>query len=194
MTAQERASALRVYLVAEGPCHVEFLAKLLPDARRAGAKFVDGKGKSSARSLARSLVAARHEPVALVLDADTTEEHLVREQRLITREFLRMASPGVPTEVRLAVPSIEIVFFADRALLSRIVGVKVPDDEWISGQFQPKKTLETLLSRAPVPSDYRQFLARLNETDAARLAQHPFIREIQDFIEQATRSRVAETG
>ena len=184
---------MSVYVVAEGPCDAELLAKLLPDSRRAGARFMDGKGKSSARSLARSLVAARHEPVALVLDADTTEEHLVREQRLITREFLRMASAGVPTEVLLAVPSIEIVFFADRALLNRIVGVEISHEEWISGQFQPKKTIGKLLSRAPLPLDYRQFLSCLTEAAAEPLAQHPLIREIQEFIEHATRSRVAET-
>ena len=104
---------MNAYIVTEGQFDVALLSRLLAHEVRSGVRVVSASGKSGAQSLARSLVAARRLPVALVLDADTTDKALVREQRLVARELLTMASPGIPTEVFMAVPSIEILFFTD---------------------------------------------------------------------------------
>ena len=61
----------RTYVVTEGDTDVAVLKRVLPEGIVASAEFVPaGGGMDSARSLARSLLASRQRPVALVVDAE----------------------------------------------------------------------------------------------------------------------------
>ncbi len=172
------------YIVTEGEADAQVLRNLLADELQTGVYIVSASVKSSAQSLARSLVAARHRPVALVLDADTTDDALVLEQRLVAREFLSMASAGVPTEVFMAVPVMEILFFSNRELLERLLGRELTDEQWTAGQFQPTRVLESFSpKRATIPAT-AGLLANLTPTDTAQLRGHPLIREILGFVRE----------
>lgn len=181
------------YIVTEGGFGVTVLSRLLAAEVQLGLRIVPASGKSAAQSLARSLVAARRRPVALVLDADTTDEASVRRQRLVARELLAMASPGVPTQVFMAVPTIEALFFADRQLLERLVGDHIPDNQWAAGRFQPRETLQEMLrTRRTVVRSVSDLLSRLTDAEAERMGKHPLVRRIRQFIKEPTLPQAAE--
>jgi hypothetical protein len=183
---------MNAYIVTEGEADRVLLSRLLAEEVREGARIGWASNRSGAQSLARSLVAAHKRAVALVLDADTTDEALVREQRLVTREYLAMASPGVPTEVFMAVPCIEVLFFADREMLTRLVGVYPSDHLWETGQFDPKNALDELRkdvhSRA---SSVLDLVSVLTDEDAALMSRHPPIRELKAFLRELAPARTA---
>lgn len=176
---------MNAYLVTEGESDAKLLHVLLADEVRQGLRVVLGGGRSGAISLARSLNSARQVPVALVVDADTTNEGRVREERMTIGDLLRMGSSGAPIDVFLAVPELEVLLFSDRLLLTRILGREVPHDDWIAGRFEPKKALGRILAADMGPGVMSRVAANLSETEAAQLADHPLIREIRAFFAEA---------
>jgi hypothetical protein len=181
------------YIVTEGQFDGALLTRLLAEEVRSGVHITSGSGKSGAQSLARSLVAARRRPVALVLDADTTEEALIREERLVARELLAMASPGIPTEVIMAVPSMEVLFFKDRNLLGRLTADNLPDEQWVQARFQPRRVLEQFLrtARASVHG-LPDLLRGLEDADVALMREHPPVSEILGFLRETAFTGAAE--
>lgn len=98
---------MKPYLVVEGRTDAEILRRFLPRSLQQHYKLVIGDGKSSAISDARTLLTLSREPVALVVDADTTDPDQVREEESTTRQLLQSASAGINCEVFLAVPNLE---------------------------------------------------------------------------------------
>jgi len=182
---------MNVYIVTEGQFDATLLSRLLAEEVQVGVTIVAASGKSGAQSLARSLVAARRRPVALVLDADTTDEAFVHRQRLVARELLAMASPGIPTEVFMAVPSMEVLFFADPALLGRLTG-GLAGDQSARGRYQPKQVLQEFLRMglAPVldPSD---LVRGLTDADATRMSEYPPVSDIKHFLQSTALTQAA---
>ena len=174
---------MNAYIVTEGAFDKQLLEKVLAEEVRQGLKIVSASGKSGAQSLARSLVAERRVPVGLVLDADTTTERLIREQRLVASDLLAMASPGIPTRVFMAVPTIEILFFTDRGLLDRLVGGRVSAPLRAAGKFNPKGTLGQIVRGARTLRDLSDIMRGLKSADAQKMRRHPLIREIMEFLE-----------
>ncbi|MBF0550411.1 MAG: hypothetical protein HQK60_07740, partial [Deltaproteobacteria bacterium] len=70
------------YIIVEGPTDVELLRRLLPEDIINGVHVVSANGRSAAVSLCRSLLFRRHAPAVLVVDANTTHEALIDEQKL----------------------------------------------------------------------------------------------------------------
>ncbi len=115
---------MKIYVVTEGPFDGAVLEKVL--SRRFKPEnlvFVVAGGKSNASSLARSLLARRHEPVALVVDADAVDDEVVGEQRSNYNISLGLAGDPRLWTVALFQPTLEAVFFRDpeivRALFRR---------------------------------------------------------------------------
>lgn len=183
---------MKAYIVTEGEFSATLLAKLLADEVQLDTHIVSASGKSDAQSLARSLVAARRRPVALVLDANTSEDGLVAEQRLVSRELLAMASPGIPIEVFMAVPSIERLFFAEPELLGRLLGHTLSDVERVEGRFAPRAVLGRLLKGPTKVRSMSELLAALTEDDAAQMCKHTPVAEIKEFLRDKALAGVAE--
>lgn len=101
----------KAYLVTEGQTDADILKKLLPGNIVRDTEFVVGAGLYSAQSLARSLLAVKQSPVALVLDAETTDKGAIQEKEEFYREALRQASSSVKFEVFLAEPEVETFFY-----------------------------------------------------------------------------------
>jgi hypothetical protein len=109
----------QAYIVTEGKSSPEILKRLLPENILRYTKLIAG-GSGSAVSLASSALVAKRLPVALVVDANTNHQSTIREREDLLSYLLRQGPPGIPFEVFLAVPEIEIVFLQDRTFIEKL--------------------------------------------------------------------------
>jgi len=177
----------KAYVITEGESDVAVLKKLLPAHLTKEVEIVSGQGDYGARSLAASILAARQRPVALVIDADTNDEQMIKERADFARWSLRQAAADVPFEVFVAVPSIESVFFQDQALIENFAHREFTDLEWRLVKLQPQELF------ANEPGGKRQVIQRLlhnlNKESVKLLQEHPLIQALTDFL-----SSVVENG
>jgi hypothetical protein len=95
-----------LYVVVESSRDASILRRFLPTAVKAKCGFVVAQGRSAAISDARTLLVLSKEPVALVVDADTTNISEIKKQEATLRKLLHSASAGIKCDVFLAVPSL----------------------------------------------------------------------------------------
>lgn len=172
----------QVYVVTEGQLDVQLLKRLLPVELAKNVVFVAGGGISDAQSLARSILAVRHRPVALVLDADTVDPDSIKERELINQELLQYAAAGAPFKILLAVPTIESILFQDRSGLEQLTKHKFTDVEWAQAEFVPKTVLQKVLSQPGQSQKLDELIQGITERMVARLRQHPLVRELEAFL------------
>ena len=170
----------RAYIFVEGETDVAILKKLLPTNLRKGVEIHAGGGVYGASTLAASFLAKRQQPVALVLDADTNDEHLIFERYDIARWSLEQASVNTPYEVLIAKPSIEAIFFQDQALLESVTHHKFTELEWRLASLQPLAIL-TKEPNGKLPT-VQKLLGSLNQESIEKLRQHPLIQSLTGFL------------
>ncbi len=172
----------KVYLITEGRSDEEILKNLLPKDVVNKAMFVVGSGRYSAQSLARSVLAVRREPVALVLDADTTEPEAIREQQDFLREALGQAAAGTSFEIFLAAPELEVLFLESPDFLANLASHSVSSIEMELAKSSPKKFLH-LISGEP---DRTRLMKKLIENIDARslslMRRHPLLTNLTEFL------------
>ncbi|AFZ56453.1 hypothetical protein H6G54_10330 [Anabaena cylindrica FACHB-243] len=177
------------YIVLEGNKNQEILEKLLPENLIQDVKIIVGDSQYEVRSLASSLLATRNTPVILVLDADTDNESQIFEKQDLINYLLRRASSGIPFQVSLAVPQIEIILIQDKSLIEKIAQRQFNDLEWKFAQSKPKEFLETVLGKEQ--SINERIFSNINDEEIKILQQHPLIQEIMIFLSSLTTSSVA---
>lgn len=168
-----------LYLVAEGQTDIQILEKLLVPETVNSTELVAAGGSYGAQSLATTLLTLRRRPLALVVDADTTNETTIQERVDLLRFLLRQAAGNVPHEVFIAVPEIEIVFFQERELFERLMERSLSDLEWHLARLSPKETIKNLTRPSVSIGD---LLSQLTERELALLRQHELIKGINDFL------------
>jgi hypothetical protein len=170
-----------VYVIVEGPREIRFLSRILPKAIADQVTFINGRGTYGAESLARSVAATQAAvPVVLLIDADTTDRTLIAQKRQDVNYLIRQTSSGAPFQLLLAVPTIETVLFADRALLEHLIDRQLTDLEWHLGQRQPRDLLETVTGDVVAFVD--GLLKRLSEEQVGVLRQHPLMQELMGAL------------
>lgn len=176
------------YLVAESALDLTILRHLLTDPVVQTTTFVDGEGSYGAFSLASTLLATEQRPVALVVDADTTNESAIYERRSNLEFLMTRSAPGARFEVFLAVPEIEIVFFQDQKILERLTNQKFHYREWRSAQYHPKGFLKDVLQEVTGEQVHpaRILLKMLTNEDWAVLQKHPLVKDISAFLLSVT--------
>lgn len=176
----------RCYIVTEGESDRALLERVFRTELRAGVvEIVTSRGGTAALSTARTLVAVRKAPVALVIDADTTDERRIEERRDYLAEALRAASPGTSWKIFLAVPELEAVLFDDPSVIEWTLGVHVTDAHRQLAKFQPKHVLEGLFLQKHIRTRI-DFVNRMPETAVQSLRESTLIKEIREFLEQST--------
>jgi hypothetical protein len=168
------------YIVAEGDFHAGLLSRILEASSVQGVSVNNGGERSASISLAATLHGVRREPVGLVLDANTYDERMVREQEQIVDFLLRRSS--APCRVFLGVPTVEVVLFHDLEHLARLLGRPVSEEEVRYARFQPREVLDELLRSGPEPRDRAWLLARIDDDAGRRLAKHPLVESIIGFV------------
>ncbi|MBD2133103.1 hypothetical protein H6F47_11845 [Sphaerospermopsis sp. FACHB-1094] len=177
------------YILTESDKDIEILQKLLPKNLIQDIKFIAGASSYRARSLASSLLATQKIPVFLIIDADTNNPSQVFEKKDLINYMLSQASSGIPFQISLAIPEIEIIFLQNKPLIEKIAQREFNDLEWQLAQSKPKEFLETVLG-AEKPINEIIF-SNINDEEIKILQQHPLIQEIITFLSSLTKSSVA---
>ena len=177
------------YIVLEGNKNQEILEKLLPKNLIQDVKIVVGDSQYEVRSLASSLIATRHIPVILILDANTDNESQIFEKRDLVNYLLRRAAAKTPFQVSLAIPEIEIIFLQNKPLIEKIAQREFNDLEWQLAQGKPKEFLETVLGKEQSISE--KIFSNINYEEIKILQQHSLIQEIIEFLSSLIPSFVA---
>jgi hypothetical protein len=126
-------------------------------------------------------------PAVLLLDSDSLEARAIEEEQLEIGGYLRRGSGGHPNRLVLAIPQVEAVLFTDRSGLEQALGKEMTDEDAFEARFRPKAVLHRLLGNG---NDLQQraveVIDRLDEVSLRRMAAHPVIREIQEFVEEVS--------
>ena len=178
------------YIVCEGSSDVELLQRILPKELLNGVEIVAAGGLSAIKSLSRSLLVRRQAPVAIVADADSIAPDVVQERLSSIEELVKSVAIDTPVKVILAVPSIEIIFFQDKHLLSRLLGYKPSQEILNLAVSQPHSVLKQLLAQSNGKYHQSHLLAQLTNDDMQILRNHPVIQEIIQFLQSVQQAEM----
>lgn len=174
---------MTTYIVVTDPFDADVVRAMLPPALIRATHLVVGGGASSSISLARSLVSDRGEPLLLVMNTDTVHHEAIREQEHEVRDLLGAVAIDTPYDVVLAIPELEIVFFHDLDVLANALQMPLDHDIAVRARYEPRHTLTSLWARSPHPiHEPGQFLDLFDSRARQRIAQHPLLQQITDFV------------
>lgn len=178
---------MKCYVVCEGLADQLLLEGILKDEFLTDGTevvVVRGGGWSGAESMARSILAVRQAPVALVVDADSSDPQLTRE-----REAFLNASLGEfrsRFQVFVVVPEIEVLLFKSPELLER-AGLELSERDLLRAQYEPKRVLNELADGQPL-----DLVQRLVDAGAGELlAGVDPIPSLRAFIRATVRTAAA---
>lgn len=170
----------QAYVVTEGPRDAAMLKRILPEKIVRVVEILAAGGIDSARALARSLLASRQLPVALVVDADSDDESTIRERLSFHEFYLRQGAAGTPFRVFAAVPEIEALFFEDQAFVEQITQQRFSDKDWEFAKRHPKECLARAMPEAALSSS--AVLDSLTGTTVHAMQRHPLVRDLTEFL------------
>lgn len=174
---------MTAYIVCEGERDAQLLKRLLPEEFLGNVEVVAAGGLSAIKSLARSLIVRRQSPVAIVADADAIIPEQVEQRLKDTEEIVGNIAANTPVKVLIAVPTLEIIFFQDISLLSRLLGY-APSQEMLSlAMYQPSQTLKQLISQSKNFQSQSQLVEQLTSEDLEILRKAPVIQEMIQFLQ-----------
>ncbi|MBY0232583.1 MAG: DUF4276 family protein [Gemmataceae bacterium] len=172
----------RAYVFVEGASDAAILKRVLPHGLLEGVEVVAATA-GGLLSLARTVLVRRRKPVAVLMDADTTDPDLIRERRAETEGLVRMVAGSTPFKLVTVVPEIEAWFFAAPESVERVLGQPVPPEFVLLGKRDPKGVLQVLAGKAGVPWDAAKAVDLLDERDLERLRALPEVVELVRFLE-----------
>ncbi|WFU49137.1 hypothetical protein [Sinorhizobium terangae] len=94
------------YIVVEGESDAKHIRAIVPDDLVDKVVIVPAGKRNSAIPLAKSIALAKQAPVALIMDAGTEDDDLVRDQELGFEDFVAMLPISSPLRLFLGVPTI----------------------------------------------------------------------------------------
>jgi hypothetical protein len=170
------------------------LVKTLNEEQANGSVEIRASGPlSSLYAAARTLLAVRFEPVALVLDAGSTDPEAERRRRDEADEVIGEASGAAPLRVLVAVPALEALLFLRPGAVMRAFG---PTDEDLLelGRLSPRDALKKLEPNGSEYSAAFRLVQALDDVDVAALRDMPPIRELLELLEELRRCGMLATA
>ena len=170
-------------IVTEGE-HDRLLLETLLDIAPVDSRIrvVAAGGWSAADSYARSLLMHNTENVALVVDADSNDPHLVENRKRFLRGSLGEISSTKERKVFVIAPAIEAILFHDRKALEDAAGHSLSDIELVRAEFEPKKVLLEVFKTKTLTEAYR---AKLPDWDLSLIKRLPEIEELRRFLQES---------
>lgn len=166
-----------INIVVKGDSDKQFLAQILEDLTQSYAiQFFTANARNEAHTLARTLQVRKHDPVALVLDAETTNPDRILEEKSTFDLYLRLTSEGIPFKVVLFAPEIEGIFVSDKNVFEFLTGKKMEPNEERLSKAAPKVYLST------VQPDWKKRALRLGEPELQALREVEPIKQLRTFI------------
>lgn len=185
-----------VHILVEGEIDQRIIEQLLTDLRKTHSfKIMKCGGRDAARPMARKLLLQYSEPVALLLDADTTDTNRAHQQQRDLEDYLRWAPREIPFIVQQFVPEIEVIFFERPKAVMHVLGRNLREKTILIGKKAPKEMLKDLLEEKHI-GGIEGMLSKFNDADLGDLREHPMAKGLRDFIEQhgAKEGRRRATG
>lgn len=143
-------------LITEGHTDAQILRWCLSnEIDELGLRVLSAGGKSAADSVARTILVARRRPVALAVDADTTDANAAQEKRQFYVQSLKEVAGTTPFAVELFIPTIEVVI-TDSPLLRQLA--RGAQQKTVGETSSPRDILESLAGHRGMT-----FLALLKE-------------------------------
>jgi len=169
------------------------LARLLSAEQEAGLIEIRAAGPSSSLySAARTLLAVRGEPVALLLDADSTDPEAVARRRLTAEEVVGDVANSAPLRVLVAVPALEALLFLRPDPVARAFGTTASDEHTLElGRMNPREALKRLDPGGHWWTASLKLVRTLSEEDIAELRSTPPIHELLEFLRHLRCSEIA---
>jgi hypothetical protein len=183
---------MKVHVITEGRSDEVLLRSLLrPDGDDQTVSVSSAGAKSAAQSLATSILVVRRQPVVLVVDADTTKDEIVQEQRDFLAASLGQFARSHMWKVCMAVPEIEAVLFYDAAVISRLFQTELSETQQMQARFEPKQVLLNLMQERGLGRSIADLWPHLTEDDVSLIRESPLIQEIREFIASVSHAGVA---
>jgi hypothetical protein len=174
---------MNLCVISQGNTAGKLLATLIAEEQsRGGVEVRVATGQSSFYSYARTLLAVKRIPVAVVMDADTPEPEAALERQQSAEEVIGDAASGVPFRVIVAVPSLDILFFQRPELLRRVFGDAINEHVMELAQLSPKRTIQKLAPDQSYEDVRTELLRAMDASDVQALRESPPIRDLRDFI------------
>lgn len=167
----------------EGVFDQLLIQRLLSDLHKQnGLRIKAAGGRDAARPRARKELLVSRQPVALVLDADTTDPTRVQQQQRDLEDYLSWGAQGLPFRVIQFTPELEVVFFNHPEVLTRIFDRKPDEMVILAGQAAPRHVLTQLLQGHKVP-DRIDLIKMLTDADLDVLREDRLVAELRSFVE-----------
>lgn len=169
-------------IVVEGAVDATILKGILRGAVQTPPKIMIAGGRSSAVSLARTILVGRSCPIAVVLDADTKDPRQIAQTHGELEASLAAAGSTAPFWVCVAVPTIEAWLWRDVDGLRRFFNGAWPAELEIEARFAPKDVIERLFGqqRGHFGPDAAGRLIDVLDLDRIRCAQE--VKELVAFL------------
>lgn len=172
-------------IVVEGRADEQLIGAVMAAVAAPGTyEIVLAQGKSHAVSVAGTMLTLGEGPVILAIDADTSSESLLAEQRSDLRALLNRAAGSEHWRLAFFVPELELVLVHDDAVAQRLFGRQLDEVEQALREVAPKKALARLLawSKRDWSSVIEQI--RADRELATLVARAPGMSDIVDFAHQ----------
>nr|WP_294547815.1 hypothetical protein [uncultured Rhodopila sp.] len=167
-----------IYLIVEGPSDKAFMELALAPLSLPEHQVVSAGGKSSAVSLAASIMMKRRQPVIVVLDADTTDPEDVRRQEAEYNYLLQSWSNGTGFELIFTVPDLTCAMFAGPGRAASIPGIQLTSEQTDRLRQDPRSVLDAVLPK-PIASP-----AFHSEEMRVFLASSPIVQHVESSLKR----------
>jgi hypothetical protein len=168
----------KVYVITEGPLDAAVLRHILPKDLSSSTEFVVASNRYSMQSLARSILATRRLPVAVVLDADTEDDRRIREDEEFLTEALGQASVGAKFGIFIAKPDLTSIL-ARHLPISKKMDIKT--SKFPMPKVRPPQHLSKLKTDADAAS-LGDLLGKLDRRTLTDVRREPFFGEVIKFL------------
>jgi hypothetical protein len=189
--------AMRTNLLLESPSDVILMTRLLDDeSRMFDLRFKDTGWGTYRYASARTLLADRGQPVALVINVHTTYPSLITEQRLTSEDLVGPMSRRTSFCLLMAVPSLQALLFTRPNLIARAFGDGADDGGHLLelGRLSPQYAYKRLDPGGDEDATFLKLFQALDDDDIAALRQESPVRELIAFVTEVGSPAVAASS
>ena len=170
------------------------LLKILEPENTAGlVKFRFAQPMSSLYSAAKTLLEVRNEPVAVVLDADSTVHSMADRVRQEAQEVIGDSANGAPLRIIVAVPAVEALLFRIPDAVKRAYGNTTRELIEL-GLVSPGDALRKMQGAPDRYHASSTIVINLNVGDCKTLRSEPPVRELLEFLDELQLSDAQTLG
>jgi hypothetical protein len=173
---------LRNYIVTQGLVEQAMLKRLVqnhPGLRRRDIRVLESGGGSS--SVARTILAVDHDPVAVILDTKTIDRDAIAEQRGFMEWHLGTAGLREEWEIIQVVPQVVALLFQDENLLRLLLPAPLSVEQRIVARYEPKRILTEVFTQAGKPFP-QALIRKISRTNLGGLWKLEVLQPLERFL------------